>query len=91
MPPAAKGRPTGSVTKPWKDALNLALKRIDTSDGQPYLTRVAESVVAAAINGDMQAAKEIGDRLDGKSTQPLTGENDGPIKLTVEWSKSPGS
>ena len=78
------GRP---AERPWRDALMLALKeRTGKAKTDPQrLRKVAEAVVAAAIDGDMQAAREIGDRLDGKATQVMAGDADGgPVKHSVE-------
>lgn len=46
------------------------------------LRKVAEVVVQKALMGDKDAVKEIGDRLDGKPAQAITGADGGP--LTVE-------
>lgn len=70
------GNPGGRPKeKPWRDALNMALK-----DGDGLrLRRIADAVVTLAETGDMQAIKEIGDRLDGKPAQQtiVTGDEDG--------------
>lgn len=84
MPAAGKGRPSGSVTKPWKEALELALKRpMSDSDPRKKLAVVAEAVVNAAASGDMQAAREIGDRLDGKPVQGIGGSDGGDLVVKV--------
>ena len=72
MPAAARGR--GTSEKPWREALQLAANEIDKTTKQKKLRRIAQSLVDMAIAGDVQAAKEIGDRLDGKATQAFTGE-----------------
>lgn len=54
--------------KPWADALRLVVFRDDV-DGKRRLIAIAEKCAAAAEQGDMQAIKEIGDRLDGKPAQ----------------------
>ena len=40
-------------------------------------------VVNAAANGDIAAAKEIGDRLDGRAVQGIVGADGGAI--LVSW------
>jgi len=35
------------------------------------LAKIAQKCVEAAVEGDMQAIKEIGDRIDGKAPQSL--------------------
>lgn len=79
MPAAARGR--GTNEKPWREALQLAANDIDPVTKQKKLRRVAQALVDAAMAGDVQAAKELGDRLDGKATQPLTGEIDAVVKV----------
>lgn len=39
---------------------------------------LATNFVNMAIKGDVAANKEIGDRLDGKSTQPIAGDTERP-------------
>lgn len=66
-----KGRSGPKQEKPWRDALLKAVSKRAQKDGPQFLERVADAVVAAAVTGDMQAAKEIGDRLDGKPRQEM--------------------
>jgi len=66
-----KGRSGPKQEKPWRDALLKAVCKRSERDGPQYLERVADAVVKAAVTGDMQAAKEIGDRLDGKPRQEI--------------------
>lgn len=68
--------------KLWREALRRAvLKRVENDQ---RLDRIAERVVAQAMDGDMVAVKEIGDRLDGKPAQALehTGPDGGPLVVT---------
>lgn len=67
--------------------LLLALKeRIGKGKADPQkLRKVAEAVVDAAIAGDMAAAREIGDRLDGKAAQVVGGDPvGGPVEHSVK-------
>lgn len=61
---------SGRKDKHWRDALSVAVKRID-SEGKVLLAKIAEACVDAAVNGDLQAMKEIGDRLDGRAIQSI--------------------
>jgi len=65
-----KKAPSGPYAdKLWREALRRAvLKRVE---GGQRLDRIAEVVASAAMDGDMVAAKEIGDRLDGKAAQTV--------------------
>lgn len=67
--------------KPWADALRIVVFRDDEA-GKRRLMKLAEACAAAAESGDMQAMKEIGDRLDGKPAQAL--EMSGSIALSHE-------
>lgn len=61
-----------------------ALKELgDDKDG---LDKIAAALVAKGLDGDVPALKEIGDRVDGKVTQPIAGDEEaGPIVVT--WLK----
>jgi hypothetical protein len=56
--------------KIWADAIRVAVLR-DGPDGKARIFALAEQCVTAALGGDMQAMKEIGDRLDGKPAQAI--------------------
>lgn len=78
-----KRGPNATKEKPWADALRIALNRPDEANpDRKNLMAIAEACVNAAKAGDMQAVKEIGDRMDGKATTRLehTGANGGPIQ-----------
>ena len=70
------GRPKGAENrdKPWRGAIRKAVHELhvdDDGDGKKHkaLGLVAKSLVKKAIAGDIAAAKEVGDRLDGKAVQ----------------------
>ena len=67
--------------KRWRDALILATTRTD-AEGSTMLAKIAQKCVEAAMEGDMSAIKEIGDRIDGKAPQSLD------VKTTRELSIS---
>jgi hypothetical protein len=56
--------------KPWADALRVVVNR-DDDKGRKLLMKIAEACASAAAAGDMQAVKEIGDRLDGRAHQTI--------------------
>lgn len=80
----------GSKQKDWAEALRRAVHRESDGKGSPkWLDVIANRVVEEAANGDAQAFKEIGDRLDGK---PKTvNEHSGPdgeaipVSIKVTW------
>ena len=65
---------------PWRHALMRAVNRRMKGEGSPKrLERLADVVVEAAMAGDMAAAREIGDRLDGKAVARQVIEGDGQL------------
>ena len=69
---AERGRPKGSVQRPWTDALRIAAKErvVDGKGGKTTrLRRLADTAFRAAEKGDSVAMRDIGDRLEGKPTQ----------------------
>jgi hypothetical protein len=81
---ARKTKPGGSKPdKEWRWALSRAVKE-RTADGAHKLDAIARKVVALAEAGDLGAAKEIGDRLDGRPAMLATGEDDAPQKLVIQ-------
>ena len=81
-----KGRSGPQGEKPWRQALMLAVNRPDGDQpDRKLLAKIAEQVVKAAAGGDIQAAREIGDRLDGKPAQAIVGDNDAdPINVLTK-------
>lgn len=78
------GNPGGrKKDKPWADALRLVVNR-DDDEGKKRLVKIAEQCVKAAEAGDLQAMREIGDRLDGKPAQAIIGgDDDDPVIKSV--------
>ncbi len=71
-------RPKGSLgNREWTEALRRACHELRVADDADKakkiraLTLMARKVVSRALGGDMVAAKEVGDRLDGKATQAV--------------------
>jgi hypothetical protein len=64
----------------------LAENGEDTPAKPGSLRYIARQLLVRA-GTDTQAAKEVGDRLDGKPAQAIVGgdEGDGPLKLEVTW------
>jgi len=76
------GRPPKE--KSFSNMLSIAIKQAH-DEGRDKLRAVADALVDKAISGDVQAIKEIADRLDGKVPQALVGDNEGdPINLVSE-------
>lgn len=69
--------------KKWSAAVERALD-LRVSLQKPALDDVANKLIDMALSGDIQAIKELGDRLDGKAKQQLTVDGDGeggPVKI----------
>ncbi len=67
--------------KPFRDALRLEL----TAAGEDHkaLRKIAKALIEKASEGDMQAIKELADRVDGKVPQGVIGgdEGDSPVQI----------
>lgn len=87
--PASKTPPKGGKPdKLMRDALMVALKReAEDANGQKTrkLNLIASKLVDLAVDGDMQAIKEIGDRVDGRPAQMIQGDQDAPVGLIIRW------
>ena len=88
---AGRGAPIGNdnatKSKPWRNALDRAIKQ---DDGK-RLRAAAEKLLDEAAKGEAWAVKELGDRIDGKSVQPIEGSVDATLQVTVKQFTLPGS
>jgi len=65
-----------------------AVRRLAVQQDGKAIREVVESLFKEAKEGDVQAIKEIGDRLDGKPAQAITGADGGPLEIMqVPWLK----
>ena len=64
-PGAPKGNQNAVKTKIWSDAIRKAIIQDDN------LANLAKALISKALDGDISALKEIGDRLEGKSIQSI--------------------
>lgn len=71
------GNKNATKNRPWAEAINRALL---AEDGKK-LRALAEKLIEKALEGDVAALKEIGDRADGKPAQALTGADGGAIQF----------
>lgn len=72
-------RPKGQ--KSFAEMLRVAIKEAGKKDGTTKLREIADKLVEKAIEGDMQAIKEIADRLDGKAMQQVQAEHTGDMSI----------
>lgn len=77
----AGGRPPKE--KSFANMLNIAIKQA-TEDGRDKLRAVADALLDKAMSGDVQAIKEVADRLDGKVAQAIVGDDEGgPVQIII--------
>ena len=68
--------------KLWREAIRkVAFEVAEGRRGPKKLEMAARALVKAAMEGDVSAAKEIGDRLDGKPAQAVA--VDGNLTVTL--------
>ena len=62
---APKGNNNAGKAKVWSDAIRKVVVQRDALD------QLALALVEKALSGDLQALKELGDRLEGKPVQSI--------------------
>jgi len=85
---AAPNNPRGAKSdKLWRNAIMVAVKREMTdADGKPTrkLALLADTLVNEAIDGNVVALKEIGDRLDGRASQAIDAKVDSVTRIVID-------
>ena len=76
---APKGNTNATKGTPWRHAINRAIAQGDPEK----LRRIADKLLAKAEEGDITAIKELGDRLDGKATQPVDAKVDANVTIEI--------
>ncbi len=96
---AAPKKPKGAKSdKEWRDAIRKAVYELREAEGKgkvkkiKALTLLARRLVTKAMEGDVAALKEIGDRLDGKPAQSveLGGKDGKDLSFTITFVKADG-
>lgn len=72
-PGAPLGNKNGAGKRVWSDAVRKCIVQGKSLD------KLAEALVSKALEGDIAALKELGDRLEGKVTQPIGGDENAPF------------
>ena len=76
------GRPVSQ--KAFSNMLRIAINEAGRVPGATKLRDIAETLVNEAIAGNIQAIKEVADRLDGKVPQGIEGDSDKPLHVISE-------
>lgn len=81
------GRPPKE--KSFANMLNIAIKEAVEGSDKTKLRAVADALVDKAMAGDVQAIKEVADRIDGKVPQAVVGDDDSdPLRIITEIRRS---
>ena len=60
------------------------VRKLAVQEDYKRIHKVAEALFKKAEEGDVSAIKELGDRIDGKSMQEISGNSDAPITVIVK-------
>jgi len=59
------------------------VRKLAVQEDYKRIHNVAEALFRKAEEGDIAAIRELGDRIDGKSEQTISGDSDAPITIVV--------
>ena len=68
---APVGNQNGAKGRQWSEAVKRAIRAKYGVEWDLALQQLATKLVEEADGGDLQALKEVGDRLDGKPSQTI--------------------
>ena len=78
------GNPGGRAReKTWADAIRIAVNEAYEDGDKKKLRVLADKLVDKALQGEIAAMKEIGDRLDGKAAQSVAVSGDAATSYVV--------
>lgn len=84
---AARGAPAGNQNahkaKIWSAAIERALAKRCKGDQIAALDALAEKLLLCCDDGDIVALKELGDRLEGKVVQAISGADGEPLVVKI--------
>lgn len=81
MAGAPKGNRNAAKAKLWTAAIERALSKRCGGDKIKALDELAEKLLVNCDEGDLQALKELGDRLEGKPAQVIYGDEENPLHV----------
>jgi hypothetical protein len=81
--PGQSGNPTGRPKRKYLSEVYAELLEHENEDGEDMATVIARKVLDDALDGDLNAIKEITDRVEGKprQTNVLSGDPDNPLRI----------
>ena len=85
---APLGNKNAAKAKAWEGALRATLAQFEDEKTKPgeALRKIAERLLDEAAAGNVQALKEVADRLDGKVPQGIEGgDPDRPVRMDFGW------
>lgn len=77
------GAPAGNQNAAKSRLFYGALQRAIAQDDGVRLRKAAEKLLTLAAEGEAWAVKELADRLDGKATTVLAGDDERPFGVTL--------
>jgi hypothetical protein len=81
---APKGNQNSARGRVWRDAINRVLERRSRAQRVAELELLAEKLIDKCHEGDIQALREFGDRIEGKPAQIVTGDPEGaPVQIVI--------
>lgn len=83
---AQPGNKNAAHDKPWAKAIARALEKRSRVAQMEALDEIAEKLLANCDAGDLASMKEMGDRLDGKAHQSISGPDGGSIPIGIDVS-----
>jgi len=84
---AAPGNQYAAKARKWTQAIERALEKRSLAEQRDALDDLALVLLEQALKGEQWALKELGDRLEGKPAQALTGPEGGAIEVNFGWLK----
>ena len=80
--PAPIGNTNATKGRIWRDAINRALAKRHPNGRQAAIEELAEKLLSLCEQGELNALKEFGDRVEGKAIQAV--ELGGPDGNAIE-------
>ena len=60
------------------------IRKLAVQEDHKRLHKVAEALFRKAEDGDVACIRELGDRIDGRAEQTISGDSDQPINIIVK-------